>query len=70
MAHLCKRKDVPTEIVHVVKQKSVELYVKVMVRRLTTSEATELGGLRVFQLGLLVVQQIAAVNPSVLKLLF
>jgi len=55
---LSKRNDEPIEIVPVVKQCVKVVYIKAITKRLTTSEATELGVLRVSQLVLLVATKI------------
>lgn len=64
---LSKRSVVLTVIEHVELQSVKVVYVKATTRRLTTSEATELGVLRTYQLALLVAQQIGVGNLSVLN---
>jgi hypothetical protein len=62
MQNLNKRKDGQIEMLHVVKQQSVELYIREMEKRLITQEVTVLGDSRTWQLVLLLVQQIGVVS--------
>jgi ABC-type polysaccharide/polyol phosphate transport system ATPase subunit len=64
MAHQHKRKDVLIVMQHAVRQNARAVYVKVTEKRLTTSEATELGVLRTLQLGLYLEQQIGVVSRN------
>jgi hypothetical protein len=64
-----KRKDVLIEIVHVVKQRSVELYIRETEKRWIIREATVLGDSRTYQLALQVAQQIDVVNLLVHKII-
>lgn len=58
MLYLPKRKDVQTEMLHELKQCAQGAYVKVILKKSTTSEATELGVLRVCQLVLFLATRI------------
>jgi hypothetical protein len=58
-----KRRDVQTEIVHVVKLSVTDVYIKVTEKSLTMSAPTVLGDLRTYQLVLSLVTQIVYGNP-------
>lgn len=62
-----RRKDARTVIVHAVKLNARDWYVRATIRKSTTSEATELGVLRTFQLALLVAQRIDVGSLAALK---
>jgi hypothetical protein len=69
MPSLNKRNVGLTVMQHAVRQRSLELYTKAMVKKWITEEVTVLGDSRTYQLGLLVVQQIVHANPSVVDII-